>query len=112
MKETGGQFDLLPPTPDGLARMITGPATLAGLTFERDGERDLSDAILAEAAEHKELLPLVEQLLLELCDHRTDDGNLTFDKFRRVGGVEGALRQRCEQTFDRLSAFNQRWGIG
>ena len=107
MKEGGGQFDLLPLTPDGLARVITGPAMLAGLTFERKGERVLSDAILTEGAEHKELLPLVEHLLLELCDHRTDDGMLTFDEFRRVGGVKGALRQRCEETFDRLSVGAQ-----
>ena len=107
MKEGAGRFDLLPPTPDALSRVITGPALLAGLRFEREGEQTLSDAILREAAEHKELLPLVEHLLLELCEHRSDDGTLTFAHFRRLGGVEGALRQRCEETFGRLSPAAQ-----
>ncbi len=107
MKEGAGWFDLLPPTPDALSRVITGPALLAGLRFEREGEQTLSDAILREAAEHKELLPLVEHLLLELCEHRSEDGTLTFAHFRKLGGVEGALRQRCEETFGRLSLAAQ-----
>ena len=107
MKEGAGWFDLLPPTPDALSRVITGPALLAGLRFEREGEQTLSDAILREAAEHKELLPLVEHLLLELCEHRSADETLTFAHFRKLGGVEGALRQRCEETFGRLSPAAQ-----
>lgn len=107
MKEGAGWFDLMPPTSDALSRVITGPALLAGLRFEREGEQILSDAILREAAEHKELLPLVEHLLLELCEHRSEDGTLKFAEFRRLGGVEGALRQRCEETFGRLSPAAQ-----
>jgi hypothetical protein len=107
MKEGAGWFDLLPPTSDALSRVITGPALLAGLRFEREGEQTLSDAILREAAEHRELLPLVEHLLLELCEHRSQDETLTFAHFRRLGGVEGALRQRCEETFGRLSSAAQ-----
>ncbi|MGE3840290.1 MAG: SUMF1/EgtB/PvdO family nonheme iron enzyme [Vicinamibacterales bacterium] len=102
MKEGGGWFDLLPPTSDALSRVITGPAQLAGLRFEREGDLLLSDVILREAAEHRELLPLVEHLLLELCE-RSKDGTLTCAEFRRLGGVEGALRQRCEETFGGLS---------
>lgn len=107
MKEGAGWFDLLPPTSDALSRIITGPATLAGLRFEREGEQTLSDVILREATEHRELLPLVEHLLLELCEHRSEEGMLTFAHFRTLGGVEGALRQRCEETFRQLSAEAQ-----
>ena len=107
MKEGAGLFDLLPPTSDALSRVITGPALLAGLRFEREGEQTLSDVILREATEHRELLPLVEHLLLELCEHRSQDGTLTFAEYRRLGGVEGALRQRCEATFGGLSPAAQ-----
>ena len=107
MKEGAGWFDLMPPAPDALLRVITGPALVAGLRFECEGEQALSDAILREAAEHKELLPLVEHLLLELCQHRSEDGTLKFAEFRRLGGVEGALRQRCEETFGGLSPAAQ-----
>lgn len=99
MKEGSGQFDLLPPTPDAISRVISGPAMLAGLQFERVGEQTLADLILREGAEHKELLPLVEHLLLELCERRTDDGKLTVEAFRQLGGVEGALKNRCEETY-------------
>ncbi|MGO9468306.1 MAG: SUMF1/EgtB/PvdO family nonheme iron enzyme [Isosphaeraceae bacterium] len=107
MKEGAGVFDLLPPTSDALSRVITGPALLAGLRFEREGEQALSDVILREATEHRELLPLVEHLLLELCEQRSPDGTLTFAEYRRLGGVEGALRQRCEATFGGLSPAAQ-----
>ncbi len=107
MKEGAGWFDLLPPMSDALSRVITGPALLAGLRFEREGEQTLSDVILREATEHRELLPLVEHLLLELCEHRSQDGSLTFAEYRRLGGVEGALRQRCEATFGGLSPAAQ-----
>jgi formylglycine-generating enzyme required for sulfatase activity len=103
MKDGAGLFDLSPPAPDALSRIISGPALLAGLRFEREGEQTLSDTILREAVEHKELLPLLEHLLLELCEHRSADETLTFAHFRKVGGVEGALRRRCEETFVGLS---------
>lgn len=104
MKEGAGWFDLLPPTPDALSRVITGPAMLAGLRFERQGEQTLANVILREAIEHKELLPLVEHLLLELCDRRSEDGTLTNAVFESLGGVEGAVRKRCDETFSELSS--------
>lgn len=107
MKEGAGWFDLLPPPADALSRVITGPALQAGLRFERRGEQCLSDAILREAVEHRELLPLVEHLLLELCQRRSEDGTLTFAEFERLEGVEGALRQRCEETYGGLSSEAQ-----
>ena len=32
---------------------------------------------------------------------------MTFAEFGRLGGVEGALRQRCEETFDSISPAAQ-----
>ncbi len=103
MKDGSGQYDLMPPAADAMLRIISGPAAMAGLRFERQGEQSLADVIMREAAEHRELLPLVEHLLLELCLHRSADGMLTFAQFHRLGGVEGALRKRCEDTFAALS---------
>jgi formylglycine-generating enzyme required for sulfatase activity len=103
MRHGEGTFDLTLPTTDALRRVITGPASLAGLKFEERDGRSLSDEILDQASQHKELLPLVEYLLLELCERRTIDGKLTFEAFGELEGVEGALRQRCESTFNSLS---------
>ena len=53
------------------------------------------------------MLPLVEYLLLDLFEHRTADSVLTFARYRELGGLEGALRHRCEDTFTRLPADAQ-----
>ena len=103
MREGEGTFDLRLPTTDALRRVITGPAGLASLQFEERDGKLLSDVILSEASEHKELLPLLEHLLLELCERRTQEGKLTFKAFEDLGGVEGSLRERCESTYRALS---------
>ena len=61
MKGVHGQFDLLPPDADDLRRIITAPASLAGLRFEKDdtsGEA-LDRLLLADAMQHPEALPLL-----------------------------------------------------
>lgn len=94
---------VLSPDADALRRMIEEPARLAGLRFERRGERCLSDKILADAARHADLLPLVEFVLLRLYERRDTEGLLSWDVYENeLGGVEGALRRRADEVFDRL----------
>lgn len=115
MKRELGHFDLLPPTSDGLLRVITSPALLAGLRFEPEqvtngaptSTRTLADVILREAADQAELLPLLEHLLLDLYEHRRDGLWLTFNRYRELGGLQGALRQHCERVFQELPAAAQ-----
>lgn len=90
------------PGPDALRRMIEEPARLAGLTFEeREGGR-LSDRILSDAAEHADLLPLLEFVLLRLYEKRSEEGLLGWAAYEEVGGVEGALRQKAEEIYGGL----------
>jgi hypothetical protein len=103
LKEEGGSFDLSIPTMNSLPEIITEPAKLAGLSFETRNGVKLSNVIFEEASQHKELLPLLEHLLLELCERRTQEGKLTFNAFEALGGVEGSLRERCESTYRALS---------
>jgi formylglycine-generating enzyme required for sulfatase activity len=107
MKDGAGQFDLVAPTSDSLMRVVTGPARLAGLRFEKSGEQSLADAIIRESAGCAELLPLVEYLMLDLFNHKTDDGVLTFAKYQELGGLEGALRTNCEDTYKELTSEAQ-----
>ncbi|MFM7843091.1 MAG: AAA family ATPase, partial [Planctomycetota bacterium] len=102
MKEGLGHYDLVPPGPDDLLRVISGPATLAGLRFEQHEEQSLADLILREATGQAELLPLIEHLLRDLYDHRSPEGVLTLDRYRAIGGLPGALRKHCETTFYEL----------
>jgi hypothetical protein len=107
MKQGLGHFDLLPPGPKDLLRVITRPAAVAGLRFEQQGEKNLADLILKEAAGQAELLPLLEHLLLDLYEHRSEDGILTLERYQKIQGLQGALRKHCEKTYDGLSVGNQ-----
>jgi formylglycine-generating enzyme required for sulfatase activity len=107
MKQGLGHFDLLPPGPNELLRVITRPATVAGLRFEQQGEKNLADLILKEAVGQGELLPLLEHLLLDLYEHRSEDGILTLERYQKIQGLQGALRKHCEKTYDGLSVGSQ-----
>jgi WD40 repeat protein len=103
LKEGLGQYDLLPPSPAEIALLVREPAAAAGLRFEHrpDGER-LDDVLRDEASQDASLLPLLEFTLNELYERRSDRGKLTFEAYRAIGGVTGALAQRAESTFNGL----------
>ncbi len=101
MKGARGQFDLLVPDADDLRRIITAPASLAGLRFEKDASTGISldRLLLDDATRHPEALPLLEYALRELFERRTSDGTLTLAQYHELGGVEGALGHRAEAVF-------------
>lgn len=92
---------LLPPDADALRRMIEEPARLAGLVFEERGGRRLGERILADAAKHADLLPLMEFVLLRLYETRDGGNVLSWSVYEeQLGGVEGALRRRADEIYD------------
>jgi WD40 repeat protein len=111
MKGETGQFDLLPPKPDALYRIITEPARLAGQTFEKrdpaHGGQSLSGKILEDAQKQPDTLPLLSDLLLELYLRRTPQNILTFAAYEELGGLEGALTLRAEKAFTALTPEQQ-----
>ncbi|MEE4260950.1 MAG: tetratricopeptide repeat protein [Bacteroidales bacterium] len=104
LKEGNGQYDLLTPTIAEIGQMIRQPAQAAGLFFEEDSSTNekLDDVLRDAAAKNPGALPLLEFTLEELYKRRTDDGMLTYDAYRKLGGVEGALAQRAEEVFSGL----------
>jgi hypothetical protein len=107
LKGERGHFDLAPPGPAALQQLITLPAQRAGLRFERDLEtgRTLDQTILEDAAKDSAALPLLQYALLELHARRDQKtGILTFQSYRDMGGVEGALARRAAELFDSLPA--------
>jgi hypothetical protein len=105
LKGRTGQFDLLPPRTASLQKIIREPARLAGLRFEADPATGatLDELILEDAAALADALPLVEYALRELYEQRTAEGLLTFSAYRAMGGVQGAIGNRAEAVFDRLT---------
>lgn len=106
LREGGGELDLLPPTAAGLARLITEPVRLAGLSYEERDGRSLCDVLLQEASEHRELLPFLSHLLRRLVDQRSADGRLTFDAYQSVlgGNLRDALASYADEVFHQVPA--------
>ena len=110
LKGERGQYDLLPPGPDALQRIITEPARLAGLRFEKrpDGT-SLVAQILKDARGQSDLLPLLSDLLLDLYQHRQDNVipfaayEAYADAEKEQTGLEGVLSTRAEAVFQRLT---------
>ncbi|MBU6300968.1 MAG: SUMF1/EgtB/PvdO family nonheme iron enzyme, partial [Verrucomicrobia bacterium] len=110
LKGERGQYDLLPPGPDALQRIITEPARLAGLRFEKrpDGT-SLVAQILKDARGQSDLLPLLSDLLLDLYQHRKDNVipfaayEAYADAEKEQTGLEGVLSTRAEAVFQGLT---------
>ncbi|MDB6031781.1 MAG: hypothetical protein JWM16_2119, partial [Verrucomicrobiales bacterium] len=102
LKNGTGQYHLQPPDELQLGQMIRLPAAAAGLLFEEDhktGER-LDDLLRDAAVKSPAALPLLEFALEELYEQRdTVQGLLKLDSYRALGGVEGALGKRAEESF-------------
>ena len=81
-------------TPEELERAIVRPAERAGLLI--DGA--LVPQIAADVAEQPGALPLVQYALTELYDRR-EDGRVTLDAYRDIGGVGGALAATAEHLY-------------
>jgi formylglycine-generating enzyme required for sulfatase activity len=91
------------PPPDGaeLVHIIRNPALEAGLRFEADprGGVSLDEVIRLAATKDAGTLPLLSFVLDQLWQRRTERGELTFDAYNDLGGLEGALSRRAEEIF-------------
>ena len=109
LKGSDGQFDLVAPGASELRRMITEPARLAGLQFEKDertGEA-LDQVLLNDAMSQPDALPLLEFALHELYQRRKGR-TLTFECYRQeLGGVAGAVGERAETVVSSLPPESQ-----
>jgi Sulfatase-modifying factor enzyme 1 len=103
LRQRGASFPLAPPGAFALSEMITGPAGRAGLDFD-DG---LADQILKDAGTSSGALALLAFALHELYEARSADARLTRAAYEAFGGVQRAIGQRAEATFQNLPAKAQ-----
>ena len=96
-------YFLGPPGPGALYEMMTGPAAKAGLEFEEG----LVERILEDTGTGSGALALLAFALHELYESRTEDGRLTHGAYERFGGVQNAISQRAENTFQGLDGAAQ-----
>jgi WD40 repeat protein len=79
-----------PMSPDELREMIVRPVELVGGDFEPG----LVDELVEQG--QRGALPLLEYTLAELWEERLPNGVMTWEAYRRLGGVEGALAARAD----------------
>ncbi|MDX2308716.1 MAG: hypothetical protein NW216_10800 [Hyphomicrobium sp.] len=106
LKDEGCTYDLAPPGPEELDEIVRKSATAAGLHYDtdtRDGTR-LDQQLLADASGF-DSLPLLQFTLNRLFERRETRGDgiyLTFDAYRQMGGLDGAIDQAAEQALGSL----------
>ena len=109
LKEGDGTYHLLPPAATEISQMIRQPAIAAGLYFEEDAETKerLDDTLLSAALHEPSALPLLEFTLDELYRKCSAYGSkLLLTAYRELGGLEGALERRADDTFGALPSVD------
>jgi DNA-binding winged helix-turn-helix (wHTH) protein/tetratricopeptide (TPR) repeat protein len=98
LKLRGGHFDLGPPNREEIGQIIRQPARAAGLHFGVDpvGGVGLDEVLVDAALSSPDALPLLQYCLNELYRLRADDGELRWEAYRHMGGLEGAIGARAE----------------
>jgi WD40 repeat protein/DNA-binding SARP family transcriptional activator len=96
--------EAVPPlTPDELEQAIRRPAEQVGVT----PEPGLVAEMIAEVAHQPGALPLLQYALTELFERR-DDGRMTVEAHRGLGGVAGALSTRADHILEARSPEGRR----
>ena len=91
------QLEIVSPmAPPDLRRAIDLPAEVAGGTFQPG----LVDELIDQVAGEPGTLPLLEYTLESLWGAKQPDGTLTWEAYRAIGGVEGALAQGADKVLD------------
>ncbi|MCM8534206.1 MAG: hypothetical protein NE330_23790, partial [Lentisphaeraceae bacterium] len=91
-----------------IARMIRMPALKAHLKFEKDpvSGKSLADILKDEAMQNPESLAALSFTLDEIFD-KSPFGLLSFDVYRKLGGMNGAMAKRAESVISSLSLQNE-----
>lgn len=97
------QVNVTPMSVDELRQAMEAPAQQVGLSLDPG----LVDNILAEIADRPGILPLLEHTLEQLWQHRVGR-RLTFDSYRAIGGVHGALARWAEKSYADLTPEQQK----
>jgi|GEM_PF-1645381 len=91
------QLEIVSPmAPPDLRRAIELPAEVAGGTFQPG----LVDELIDQVAGEPGALPLLEYTLEALWAAKQSDGTLTWEAYRAIGGVEGALAKGADRVLD------------
>lgn len=108
-KETGGHFDLAPPTRAEIIQMIRSPAAVADLRFGIDPVNNarLDNMLCDGVADNPDALPLLQYTLEQLYQQRSAGRELTIAAYRALGGIDGAIGRRADAILAGLPPATQ-----
>jgi basic membrane lipoprotein Med (substrate-binding protein (PBP1-ABC) superfamily)/DNA-binding SARP family transcriptional activator len=89
--------NVLPMAPDEIEAAILGPAGRVDVAVEPS----LRATLVADAAGEPGALPFLQFALTELFERR-NDGGLTLDAYRDLGGLHGVVSRRAERVYGHL----------
>jgi conflict system STAND superfamily ATPase len=92
------EFPLAAPDLPALMEMITGPAAVAGLSFEEG----LPGLILRDTGSEPGSLALMAFALAELYGVCQPNKTLTHAAYGNLGGVRGAIAKRADAAYNKL----------
>jgi len=98
-----GHFPLSTPRTGALFEMIVRPSAIAGLEMESG----LVQAILDDTGNEPGALALLAYTLDELYHSTAGTKLFTFEQYKALGGVQGAIGRRAEHTFNTLANTSQ-----
>jgi WD40 repeat protein len=91
---------LMPPVGPALRRALVQPAMKCGYRFEDD---EFVDEMIGEVEGERGALPMLAFATARLWEQRDrNNGLLTRQAYRDIGGVGGALARHAESTLDRI----------
>lgn len=100
-------YDIPNVTAADIAEIVEEPARKANLHWERNEKGiSLSKRIIEDAARLQNL-PLIEFALSELYKQCSEAGEMTFDAYRRIGYLKGAVIQYANNFYTSLSSEEQ-----
>jgi WD40 repeat protein len=97
-----GSLLVAPMPPDQIEDVIRRPAARVGVHVEPG----LIAEIVRDVSSAPASLPLLQYVLTELFERRTED-RLTVQAYRQLGGVRAVLERRAERTYAALSPDTQ-----
>ena len=106
-KGLGERYELMPPTEQEYAEIIERPASIMGLRFASHQGINLADRLRQDALQLPNALALLEFTLDELFDHVTASGELDYQHYLRIGGLQGVVSSRAEAAFQSVSGAAQ-----
>ena len=92
-----GSLVIAPMRPDQIEDVVRRPAARVGV----QAEPGLISEIARDLATSRAALPLLQYVLTELFERRTED-RLTVAAYRQLGGVRGVLERQAEVTYNAL----------